>query len=101
MISSMELKNHIVHITLSGKIYVEEATEIREKLLKEIEKGHAQFIIHFSQVQYIDSSGLGVIVAIQKRALQKGGKVTIQGLKGGVKELFELTRLNRVFEIHP
>lgn len=90
-----------MHVTLSGKIYVEQAADIREKLLKEMEKGHTQFLIHFSQVDYIDSSGLGVVVAIHKRAIQKGGKVCIQGLQGGVKELFELTRLNRVFEIYP
>lgn len=101
MITSIDQTSQVLHVTLSGKIYVEQASEIRDKLLKEIEKGHTKFLIHFSQVDYIDSSGLGVIVAIHKRALQKGGKVAIEGLQGGVKELFELTRLNRVFEIYP
>lgn len=38
-------------------------------------------------------------MAIQKRALQKNGKVVIRDLRGLVRELFELTRLTSVFEI--
>ena len=62
-------------------------------------KGHKTFIIDLGGVDYIDSSGLGTLVAIHKRALQNGGSVVIKGLHGLVKDLFELTRLDKVFEI--
>lgn len=88
-----------VSVALQGKIYVEEATMIREKLFPYIEKGYTHFVFNMFNVDYIDSSGLGVLVAIHKRAAQNGGKVEIHGLHGEVKELFELTRLNKVFEI--
>lgn len=88
-----------VVVTMNGSIYVEEATEIREKLIEYIDKGFNNFLISMAGVDYIDSSGLGVLVAIHKRALQHGGKVVIKGLTGIVKELFELTRLNKVFEL--
>lgn len=99
MTQDITLANREVVVRLSGNIYVEEAATIRESLLQYIEKGHKQFLINMSAVDYIDSSGLGVLVAIQKRALQSGGGVTIEGLKGVVKELFELTRLTKVFII--
>ena len=90
--------NHVV-VNLSGSIYVEEAAQIRESLIGYIEKGHKTFVVDLGNADYIDSSGLGTLVAIQKRALQNGGSVIIKNLKGLVKDLFELTRLTKVFEI--
>ena len=90
--------NHVV-VNFSGSIYVEDAAQIRESLIGYIEKGHKTFVVDLGNVDYIDSSGLGTLVAIQKRALQNGGSVIIKNLKGLVKDLFELTRLTKVFEI--
>ncbi|MGE5704213.1 MAG: STAS domain-containing protein [Clostridia bacterium] len=89
--------NGSVGVSLEGDIYVEESAHIREELLQYISDGYKNLRIDMSRVTFIDSSGLGVLVAIQKRAIQNGGAVTIVGLKGSVLELFELTRLNRVF----
>jgi anti-sigma B factor antagonist len=86
-----------VIVTLAGSMYVEDAAVLREKLMGFIESGYKQFIIKLHNVDYIDSSGLGVLVAIQKKVLPKDGHVTLTGAKGVVKELFELTRLNKVF----
>lgn len=91
--------NGEVMVSLTGSLYVEEAAALREKLLEYIQAGRRNFAIDLKSVDYIDSSGLGVLVAIQKRALQSGGKVVIKGLQGTVKELFEMTRLTKVFEI--
>ena len=91
-------EDHVL-VTLSGSIYVEEAAELRASLIGYIEKGHETFIFDLSGVDYIDSTGLGTLVAIQKRAQQKGGSVIIKGIQGLVKDLFELTRLTKVFEI--
>lgn len=99
MNSNFSVENKQVAVTLTGSIYVEEATSLREQLLGYIEQGHSNFCINVAGVDYIDSSGLGVLVAIHKRALQHNGKVIIKGLTGVVKELFELTRLNKVFEL--
>ncbi|MGO0062497.1 STAS domain-containing protein [Brevibacillus fluminis] len=89
--------NGNVDVQLKGEIYVEESALIREEMLQYIQDGHKNLRIDMSNVTFIDSSGLGVLVAIQKRAIQNGGAVTIIGLKGSVLELFELTRLNKVF----
>ena len=63
-------ENHVL-ISLSGSIYVEEAAHIRESLIDYVAKGHKNIIIDFEKVDYIDSCGLGELVAIQKRAMQK------------------------------
>ena len=99
MIQETTVVENQVLVNLSGSIYVEEAAQLRESLVGHIDKGHKTFIIDLGGVDYIDSSGLGTLVAIPKRALQNGGSVVIKGLHGLVKDLFELTRLDKVFEI--
>ncbi|MDR3565939.1 MAG: STAS domain-containing protein [Negativicutes bacterium] len=90
-----------VSVTFSGEMHVEEAAKFREDMLELIKKGAKQFELDMSQLKYIDSSGLGVLVALHKRAREHGGQVTIKGVNGSVKQLFELTRLTKVFTILP
>lgn len=88
-----------VLVDLEGKIYVEDAALLRERLIELINQGQRKFIFHMQKTTYIDSSGLGVLVAIHKRALEMGGGIMVQGLQGAVKDLFVMTRLNKVFDI--
>lgn len=88
-----------MYITPSSKIYVDEATVLREKIIPYLEKGYKNFTFNFSSVTYIDSSGLAVLISIYKRADKTGGEVKIHGINGKVKQLFELTRLNKIFII--
>lgn len=99
MICEVVVINSQVRVTLQGAIYVEDAATLRKTLLDYIENGHASVLVDFSAVDYIDSSGLGTMVAIQKRALQHGGGIVVTGLTGLVKDLFELTHLTKVFEM--
>jgi len=88
-----------VQVNLFGSLYVEEASILRKNLLCHIDKGYKDFLVNLAGLDYIDSSGLGVLVGIQKRAVERGGGIVISGLKGTVKDLFELTRLTKVFEV--
>lgn len=99
MRQEIKVQDNQIMVKLFGSLYVEEAAVLRESLIKYIEQGYKDFVIDVGGVDYIDSSGLGVLVAIQKRALQKAGGVTICNLRGLVQELFELTRLTKVFKI--
>ena len=88
-----------VNVTLSGNLYVESVTKLREECLQYIADGKIHFVFDMHNLEYIDSSGLGVLITVQKRVLQRGGKVIIRNMRGTVKELFELTRLDKVFDI--
>ena len=52
-----------------------------------------------SLVEYIDSSGLGMLIRIQKIAVRNDGNVVLKGVQGLVRELFEMTRLTALFHI--
>ena len=97
----MQIKSNLVDnrvfVDLTGGMYVEGAELLREKLIKYMEEGQKHFVIKMANVDYIDSSGLGVLVSIHKRTRQTNGSLVISGATGFVKELFTLTRLDKVF----
>lgn len=99
MKANFSIIDNKVIIKLEGSLFVEDALLLRTKTLSYFDQGHKNFLVDLEKVDYIDSSGLGVLVALQKRALEHQGALVLRGLHGVVKELFELTRLNKIFEI--
>ncbi len=99
MVQEITVAENLVQVNLSGSMYVEEAVQLRESLMGHIAEGRKQFIIDLGGVDYIDGTGLGTLLHIRNRTRKNGGIVIIKGLKGLVKDLFELTRLNMLFEI--
>lgn len=94
-----EIVDNRIHIILQGTIYVEDAKEMTEKLVALIESGQTRLLIDLSLVEYIDSSGLGMLIRIQKIAVRNDGNVVLKGVQGLVRELFEMTRLTAIFTI--
>ena len=74
--------------------------EFKEYILQMIERGEVQIIVQLEQVRFIDSSGLGALLSGYKNAAAKSGKLALACCKQQVLSMFELTRLNRVFEIY-
>ena len=73
--------------------------ELKQKVLDELEKGEKKFLIDFSQTGYIDSSGLGVLVSLSKKIREQGGELRLANLNDDLKTLFELTKLDTLFQI--
>ncbi|MCU1484077.1 MAG: anti-sigma-factor antagonist [Actinomycetia bacterium] len=53
--------------------------------------------VDFAGVTFIDSTGLGVLVACRKRAVRAGGELTVANVAPAVRCVFEITGLDRVF----
>lgn len=80
---------------------VDEVATFRIQINKLIEEGNRNFIFNFSECNFIDSTGLGALVSIYKKCVEKGGSIKLKTLKPDVEKLFKLTRLDKVFEICP
>jgi anti-sigma B factor antagonist len=74
--------------------------ELKETILHMIEQGEINIIVQLERVRFIDSSGLGALLSGYKNAVAKSGKLILVNCKPQVLSMFELTRLNRVFEIY-
>ncbi|GAB6067206.1 STAS domain-containing protein [Methylothermus subterraneus] len=73
---------------------------LKEFFLKLLESGEKRLLVDLTEVRFIDSSGLGALLSGYKNANLHQGTLALAGLQPRVKEMFELTRLNRVFEVY-
>lgn len=76
------------------------APAFKQAVVKVIEGGESRLVLDLAQVEFLDSSGLGAMVAILKALGGKGG-VAVCNAKGAVLTLFKLTRMDKVFPIEP
>jgi anti-sigma B factor antagonist len=92
--------NEILVVTpLEKRIDVSSATDFKGKMIDWILQGHKRILLDLSQVDFIDSSGLGAIVSCLK-TIGTNGDLVICGIRDTVMSLFQLTRMNRVFQIY-
>ncbi|OPY14600.1 MAG: Anti-sigma-B factor antagonist [Syntrophus sp. PtaU1.Bin005] len=83
---------------LERRIDAATATEFKEKMSEWIGAGNRRIVLNLSEVDFIDSSGLGAIVSSLKK-IGNDGDLVICSVRETVMSLFRLTRMNRVFDI--
>jgi len=91
--------NDITVIDVEGQLIVGNRQELKQKVLQELEGGQRKFLIDFAQTGYIDSSGLGVLVSLSKKIREQGGELRLSNLNEDLRTLFELTKLDTLFQI--
>ncbi len=88
-------------VDLSGKITIGEGDVVlHDKVQELLDSGRSKILLNLEQVSYMDSAGIGELVACYKRAREKGGTVKLLRPSGKVVDLLALTKLEQVFEIH-
>lgn len=90
----------IGHFRLSGKIYHDNAQELKAPLSRAIRKEVTELVIDCEDLVMIDSSGLSVIVNLIKELSNQSGRLHFCDLNESVEEVFELTNLKKFVEIH-
>ncbi len=75
--------------------------ELKDRILRLFEEGGRDLVVDLRDVQFIDSSGLGALLSAHQNAAQRSTSFVLAGLQPRVRSMFELTRLQRVFEIYP
>ena len=74
--------------------------ELKQKVLEETRKGDPQMSHRLLEhATYIDSSGLGVLVSLSKKIREQGGELRLANLNDDLQTLFELTKLDTLFQI--
>jgi len=87
----------VVHVT--GRVDASVASEMKKELQDLIDEGNTNLVLNLEDVNFIDSSGLGVFVSCLRRAATKGGDLRLAEVPEFARSIFELTRLTRVFNI--
>jgi len=96
---TVERVGEVTIIVVNGEITVGNRGELKETVLAQLAAGAQTFVIDFAKTGYIDSSGLGVLVSLSKRIRETGGLLRLAALNQDLRTLFELTRLDTLFQI--
>jgi len=64
-------------------------------------QGETKVIFDLSTIGFMDSAGLGAVLSVFKKVRADGGQFKVYGLSEEVKSLFELVRMQRLFEVYP
>ena len=86
-------------LTVTGEIDMATAPRFRQRLLAVISAGAQNVVIDLSGVDFIDSTGLGVLMGAAKRVRSAGGDIRLVMAGSRLAELIELTRLDRVLDV--
>lgn len=98
---SLHVSRHanVVIVEIEGQLIVSNRQELKQRVLDEAEAGGRKFLVDFSRTGYIDSAGLGVLVSLAKRLRELGGDLRLANLNEDLQTLFELTKLDTLFQI--
>jgi anti-sigma B factor antagonist len=87
---------------LEGRIVLgEESNALREKVKSLLASGQKKIVLNMENVTYIDSSGLGTLVAAHTSAGAQGASLRISNLGSKFQEILQVTKLVTVFEVFP
>jgi anti-sigma B factor antagonist len=85
-------------VRVAGEIDVYTAPRLREQLLRVA--GDGSLIVDLTDVSFLDSTALGVLVGAMKRQRERGGTMLIVTTGTRISRLFEITGLSRVFSLY-
>jgi len=93
--------NNVSVLALDGRIVLgEESNRLRETLKSLIAAGKETLVLNMGQVKYIDSAGLGILVAMHLSAKNKGTALYLCNLGQKFHEVLQITTLLTVFEVY-
>ena len=94
-----EVGSHAV-VDVKGEIDVYTAPKLREKLIELVSEGSYNVIVNLEGVDFLDSTGLGVLVGALKRVKAHDGSLSLICSQDKILKIFKITGLTKVFSIH-
>lgn len=99
--AELEHYRNVLIVRLRGELDHHTADVVRFKMEEAISRGVSDHIIlSLKELQFMDSSGLGVILGRYKQVKSRGGKMVVCDVNPSVHRLFEMSGLFKILEIH-
>jgi anti-sigma B factor antagonist len=87
-------------VEVGGEIDVYTAPTLREQLIDLVSQGHQHIVVDMEHVEFLDSTGLGVLVGGLKRVRAQDGSLRLVCTQERILKIFRITGLEKVFPIH-
>ena len=88
-------------LEVGGEVDVYTAPRLRERLVELVDAGARNVIVDLGGVEFLDSTGLGVLVGAMKRLRVANGRFALVCSKEPLLKIFRITALDQVFPIYP
>jgi anti-sigma B factor antagonist len=88
-------------VPLKGEIDLHVSPTVTAALTEVIDQKPGRLVVDLSEVTYIDSAGLAALIQAMQKVEGYGGKFMLSGLQETVRSIFEISRLDQVFQIFP
>ena len=87
-------------VTVGGEIDVYTAPKLRDKITELVNSGHHSLLVDMEHVEFLDSTGLGVLVGGLKKVRAQQGSMELVCSQDRLLKIFRITGLAKVFTIH-
>jgi len=95
----LESEGDTLRIKELAELGAANSNEVRDQARAALTSGHRNIEVDLSATSFLDSCGLGALIALHKTACDRNGSVRLLRPLPAVERVLELTRLHRVFEI--
>ena len=97
--SMLDTTNDLWKVSLEGELDVSTADELKKSLHKLVDEKNINIRSNLEDLDYIDSTGLGVMIGILKRLKIEDKEVYIEKPKNNVRKIFNITGLDKIFKM--
>jgi anti-sigma B factor antagonist len=93
--------SHIQLFALGGSLDIATSPTLRAALMEAADRDKHEIIVDLTQLEFLDSTGLGALIGAHKRASEHGGSVRLVAHEGQILRLLRITGLLDVFAVYP
>jgi len=92
---------HAQLFALGGSLDIATSPTLRAALMEAAERDKHEIVVDLTQLEFLDSTGLGALIGAHKRASEHGGSVRLVTHEGQILRLLRITGLLEVFAVYP
>jgi anti-anti-sigma factor len=96
-----EKRGEVKIIGLRGRLDVETSPSVEKRLMNVMDQGERRLVFDFSELTYISSSGMRVLIGVARNLHQTNGKVALAALSDYVHEIIKIAGFTNIFSIYP
>ena len=94
------IKDDVAVLSIDGEVAMFSSPQARNAIMELVKKRVPKVIVELSNVSYMDSSGVATLIEGLQLCQKYNGLLVVAGLRDNVREVFELTRLDKIFKIY-
>lgn len=99
-IDTYNMESGVPVIKLTGEVDVYTAPQLKQQMIGMLEAGANQILIDLTEVEYFDSTALGVLIGGLKRMRERDGNLSLICPNPRIRRVFEITGLDKIFDIY-